>query len=303
MKVLVAGGTGFIGQAVVAELTRTSDHQVMSISRSATGHVAISGKVDYVEVDWREAYRSEAVLEFEPDVLINVVGTSHPRSSIGHETAEIDGALLPFFRLIDALKGKGLKRVVFASSAGALYRSALHTTVKPRADSAYFSVKLGTEAFLTSWINAIGITGIVLRVSNPLGWNRKAGFGVVSHFSRAILSRSHVEFVGDYQNFKDYVDVSDVARAFAATIAYEGRVGHCDIVDIGSGSAISAEGVYLGLVALSEGKEFPRELIKRSALSLEQTAALLAWRPRVDLIEAVSWIFDRERQASGGHIR
>lgn len=301
MRVLVAGGTGFIGQAVVAELVRRGHDQVMSLSRSATGHASVDEKLQYVECDWRDAFRHRDVLEFAPDVVVNVLGSSHPRSSIGREVDEIEGAILPFFRLIDVLKVRKLRRVVFASSAGSLYRSALDVEVKERADSAYFSTKTAIEGLLASWTLATGLSSAVLRVSNPLGWNRKAGFGVVNHFSRAVISSEPVKFIGDYRNFKDYVGIEDVGRAFADSVRSDVDAGTCDVVDVGSGFAISAEGIYAVLTALSEGWEFPGELIRPSALRLKRTKEVLGWEPRVGLADAICRIFEMEKAAFVRH--
>lgn len=299
MRLLVAGGSGFVGRAITGTLTTASAQergiQVMTLSRSGLTPGASTHR--HLSCDLTEAADHPEIRRFAPQVIINAVGDSHPRNSIGREAALIETNLLPFLRLLDTARAEALERVVFLSSAGALYHSALEAQLKPASDSAYFSIKQSTETLLNSWCAAHEIRGVSVRLTNPVGNNNKAGFGVVNHFARALARGDEVRFIGDYQVFKDYIHIRDAAEAIErlATGALPGSWHR--VFDLGSGIALTAEGIHAALQAIAQGASVPDGICRRSTLNLAELEQATGWRPQHDVLEMFREIYLSQKAA------
>lgn len=328
MRILVAGGTGFLGRSLLAALgagrtgsalDRGSSTEVLVLSRQGapdpgsgeppdaadTGHgpaTPSGARVRHIAGEWTEASRDERILDFAPQVVVNLVGDSHPRSSIGREADEIAAHVLPFLRLIEALEPQGLERVVFSSSAGSLYRSGRDAVLKERADTAYHSTKRSIEHYLSSRSAASGLHAISLRISNPIGDLDRPGFGLVGHVARAVAVGDEIDFIGDYATPKDYVVLDDVGAALAAAVGsspVEGEPGH-HVLDVGSGWSIDAPGMYKVVRSLAEdGLEPDRSPLDYgfgpSDLDLEPMRALVGWQPTGDLLASIDRLVRRHR--------
>lgn len=308
MRVLVAGGTGFLGRALLDALAGPGDRSpvpldeldVLVLSRRGGPDTdpAMPLGLEHIAGDWTGASRDDRILEFAPEVVVNLVGDSHPRSSVGREAVEIRNHVLPFLELIEALEPRGLRRVVFSSSAGSIYHSGRRAVVKEQADTAYHSTKRSIEHYLSSRSAATGLTAVSLRISNPIGDLDRPGFGLVGHVARAVVAGDEVEFFGDYATPKDYVALDDVGEAVAAAITAPGLGPGHTVVDIGSGWAIDAPGMHKLVRSLVEGTAdaggSPLEHgFGPSALDLAPMTRLTGWRPRRDVVATVERLVHR----------
>lgn len=312
MRILVAGGTGFLGRPLVAELRSTAGgdavdgvDEVLVLSR---GGGVDDGPIRHLALPWNEASRSRAVLDFAPDVLVNLVGGRHPRSSVGHEVDEVADQVLPFLRLVEALEPRGLERVVFASSAGSIYRSAIDPVEKAEADTPYHATKRSIEHYLAARAASTGLTAVSLRISNPVGDLDRPGFGIVGHFSRAVARGLDVDFVGDYATPKDYIDLADVASALRSVTLAPSVGPGAVVLDVGSGWAVNAPGMHKLIRSLAEnGPSDPADRwppdhgFTASSLDLEPIARLTGWTPSGDLIGTIEaqYRLQVEREAAG----
>ena len=127
MKVLVAGGTGFIGTNLCAELARR-DHEVTALARSPDANVVPDG----VETAMGDvsAYDSIAETVAAHDAVVNLVSLSplfKPTGSAGHETVHLGGTE----NLVRAAEDGDVDRFVQMSALGA----------DPAGDTAYIRAK------------------------------------------------------------------------------------------------------------------------------------------------------------------
>ncbi|MFT6330317.1 MAG: nucleoside-diphosphate-sugar epimerase [Bermanella sp.] len=285
MKILVAGASGFIGSSFLRKLDKLQDIDVMVLSRSSL----TSENYIVVNCDWREAYSNSQVVEFKPEIIVNLVGSSHPRSSVGKEVDEIELGLLPFIKLIDVLR-HNLKLVVFASSAGAIYESGTNIRHKARVDTPYLATKLSVELYLEAVSLYSNCSFVSLRISNPVGLQNKAGFGVVNFFSELVLRNEEPKFLGDYTSKKDYVDVSDVSDAILSLLLSIEKLEKYSYFDIGSGFAFSAVEIYELINKFNALGEVDWALTS-SALDLAKIREVTGWRPVKGIVNSMFEVY------------
>ncbi|MEM1335473.1 MAG: GDP-mannose 4,6-dehydratase, partial [Actinomycetota bacterium] len=118
MKILVTGGRGFIGSAVVRHLIRRTEHHVVNVdaltyaaTEGSTADVADDPRHTFVELDIRDAAAVEAVFrEHAPDAVMHLAAESHVDRSIDGPGAFIETNVMGTFHLLQAARAAEVRR-------------------------------------------------------------------------------------------------------------------------------------------------------------------------------------------------
>jgi UDP-glucose 4-epimerase len=274
-SVAVVGARGFIGRAVVAALR---DRGVPTVCRGSQSPAVSGGRLD-------------------PEVaaagtVVLVTGRSSPAQA-EREPATAATELAESRELFDLLGragNGGVQRVLLASSGGAVYdtqQPAPFSEQSPVARaSAYARLKLDLEeAFLAGAGSTSERT--VLRLSNVYGPGQRLGTGqgVVGYWIRALLHEEPIQLFGDPETVRDYVYVTDVARAFVAASGAAGPLP--EVVNIGSGEPTSLR--QLAQVVLRAAAR------RHTWLDIGTAERVLAWRPTTDLQDGLTVTWEHAR--------
>jgi len=192
-----------------------------------------------------------------------------------------------------------VKRFLFPSSGGTVYGTdpapgtALREDMATAPRNAYGASKLAIEHYLRL-LNGLGrIATVSLRISNAYGEGQRAhrGQGFVAAAIRNALAGAPLEIWGDGSVERDFVHVSDVARAFV-------MAAHRDdpppIVNIGSGVAVSLSEIVRRLEdALGQPVPVVHRAgrvvdVKRNVLDISRARATLGWTPEIRLEEGLA---------------
>ena len=176
--------------------------------------------------------------------------------------------------------------VVFASTGGALYgnNAPLPTpeTLLPEPLSPYGASKLAGEGYVATWGRLHRLANVVLRLGNIYGprQNPHGEAGVVAIFSERLLRGEKVTVYGHGEPTRDYVHVTDAARAFVVA-AERKRPG---TYNVGTGRETSVSAL-LELLQAAAGTTVETELqplrpgeLERSALDPGLIERELGWR-------------------------
>lgn len=235
-KVMVTGGTGYVGGAVVGHL-RAAGHEVAVLSRSAG--------VDILDGD---AVRA-AMESVRPDVVVHAAALANPARSWK--------APLDFYRanglgtgnVLQAMVGAGVKKVVLVStvkvygSGGELREDMPCAPASPYARSKHVSELMVQDAAV-----AHGLEATILRLGNVVGGamdeaNPHNLFGVILAVlagKKPFLPLMGVDFdTPDGTALNDFVHVGDVARAVGAAVEKPAA----GVVNVGSGVGVSVREV------------------------------------------------------------
>src|ERR687885_1877865 len=170
MRLLVAGGAGYIGSVVTAHLL-TEGHEVTVLDDLSTGHAdAVPEGARLAQVPLHDSgpvlaeVRPEAVLHFAAKSL---VGESQVKPEIYWDT-NVSGTLA----LLEAMRAADCRRIVFSSTAatyGEPEQVPIREDAPTRPTNTYGATKLAVDAMLTSYAAAHDFAAVSLRYFNVAG--------------------------------------------------------------------------------------------------------------------------------------
>lgn len=238
-KVLVIGGTGFIGSNIIKYLREKGIYTgCYGLTNSGIGDTNYIGNILYDD-------NLEYIVS-QYDQIIYLITSVSPKRSMEQPIEPYANDIPLLIKTLEAAKKNNIKRVVFASSGGTIYgnignRKAVETDFNNPINH-YGICKLSSEKILEMYNILYGMENISLRISNPYGFGQRvsSNVGAVTVFANKILNGEEITIYGDGNAVRDYVDVEDVAQAFYLALEYKFNPQHNpQIYNIGSSSGIN----------------------------------------------------------------
>ena len=291
MRVLVTGGAGFIGSHVAEALIRTG-HRVAVVDDLSSGRRKnVPEAARFYEDDVRSGCGG-VFDEFRPEALCHLAAQIDVRRSVAEPDSDAEVNVLGTLRLLQNCVGRGVRRVVFSSTGGAIYGDQERF---PAAEdhpeypiSPYGVSKLAAERYLHFFAHQYGLSYAALRYANVYGPRQDphGEAGVVAIFCRNLAEDRPSTINGTGAQTRDYVYVGDVARA--NVLALEGDAPN-GAYNIGTGVETDVTELYATLQGISGrdlspqyGPAKPGEQA-RSAIDAAKAERYLGWRPETGL--------------------
>src|SRR5579884_842476 len=220
MRILVTGGAGFIGSHTVDALV-AAGHDVAVLDDLSSGRRdQVNPAARLHAADLRDAAAVSNLFGSErPEVVYHLAAQMDVRRSVADPAFDASVNLVGFLNLIEAGRRNGLRRVIFASTGGAIYgeqeRFPCDEEHPLRPVSPYGVAKLATEKYLYFYRAEYGLEYLALRYANVYGPRQDphGEAGVVAIFCGRMLAGQPVTIFGDGEQTRDYVFVGDVVRA------------------------------------------------------------------------------------------
>jgi len=123
MRILVTGGAGFIGSHTVDALVATGAHEVAALDDLSSGkRERMNPAARLHHADLRNAAEVGLILDRErPEVIFHLAAQMDVRRSVAHPVFDAEVNIIGFLNLIESARERGLRRVIFASTGGAIY--------------------------------------------------------------------------------------------------------------------------------------------------------------------------------------
>jgi len=310
VKILVTGGAGFIGSCV-ADRYLTAGWEVAVVDNLATGRRDnVPAGARFHELDIRDASLADIIAAERPDVISHHAAQMDVRISTTQPAFDADVNIIGSIRVIEAGLAAGVKKIIFASTGGAVYGEPEYIPVDEetpaRPLSQYGCSKLAVERYLYLYAAQRGLSYVALRYPNVYGpkQNPRGEAGVTAIFALRMLAGEPCTVYGDGTETRDYVFVDDVVAAhwLAAEKPFTG------VACVGSGVETTVPELFDRLAALTGYKLAPRREplrpgeIHRISISGRRAKEVLGWEPRVGLDEGLGRLVDFFR-ANGDRYR
>jgi UDP-glucose 4-epimerase len=296
MNVLVTGGAGFIGSHVVDRFVQEG-HQVSVIDNLSTGkrknvnREAVLYKADICSSRLDRIFKREA-----PVVIVHLAAQMNVRRSTEDPMFDANVNILGTINLLQLAIKYGARKMVFASSGGAVYGEQ-HQFPAPETHptaplSPYGISKLSCEYYLEYFRHVAGLGYTALRFGNVYGprQNPEGEAGVIAIFSQQLLKGQQSLINGNGLQTRDYVYVRDVVEA-VMTASDQHVHG---IYNVGTGVETTVNDIFGRLKALTQVdcKELHGPAKKgeqlRSVLDCSKLTEDTGWEPTVSLAEGLA---------------
>jgi UDP-glucose 4-epimerase len=240
-KCLVLGANGFIGSHLVDALV-AGGHTVRAFDRFHNDETNFfsSKKVEIVAGDFLNRDGLSKSLE-GIDYVFHFISTTTPITSENDPLVDIETNIRMSVQLFEECVSAGVKKVIFASTGGAIYgdNSSEHVTedVLPLPVSPYAIGKLSIEHYLRYFAKKRGLDSVIFRISNPYGERQSlnAKQGVIPIFLQHIYRDEPITVLGDGSMIRDYIYVKDVAQLIVSSFASATQ----PVYNLGSGQGVS----------------------------------------------------------------
>jgi UDP-glucose-4-epimerase GalE len=285
-SVLVTGGAGYIGAHTAKALAEKGFRPVVFDDLSLGWREAVRWG-ELIEGDVRDgAVLERAMRDCAVSAVVHFAGLIEVGRSVERPDLFFDVNVEGVRRVLNAMRAVGVRRLVFSSSAGVYGASGLGApgesipeTAPKDPMSPYAQTKLAGEMMIGAYCAAFGMTGVALRYFNAAGSDPGGLIGEAHHpethliplaADAALGRRAALTVYGtDYPTpdgscIRDYVHVSDLARAHIAALELAMPDGAFEAMNIGSGRGYSVLEV-IDAVSRAAGRAVPHSFGPRRA--------------------------------------
>jgi UDP-glucose 4-epimerase len=295
MRVLVTGGAGFIGSRVAKHLLARG-HQVAVVDDLSSGkRENIPEGVRFCKTDIRGGC-ADVFDDFRPEVLSHQAAQMDVRRSVREPDFDASVNVVGTVRLLENCAKHGVRKVVFASTGGAIYgeqREFPATEDHPLYPVSPYGVsKLAGERYLHYYEVQYELPYVALRYANVYGPHQDphGEAGVVAIFCGNLAEEKVSRINGAGTQTRDYVYVEDVARANILAVENQVTSG---AYNVGTGIETSVSRLYELLSEISD-KDLPPEHgpakpgeQQRSSVDPTLAGRGMGWRPEVGLTDGL----------------
>ena len=343
MKILVTGGAGFIGSAVVRQMLATSEVQVANVDKlTYAGNLAalksVENDVNYkfynTDILDRSALR-EIFEEFSPDKVMHLAAESHVDRSIDGPKAFIETNIVGTFNLLevsrsyyDRLGAEGRSVFLFHHvSTDEVYGDlgpvdpAFTEANSYRPSSPYSASKASSDHLVRSWHRTFGLPIVITNCSNNYGPYQYPEKLIPLVIRNALLGQP-LPIFGKGDQIRDWLFVEDHADALMKVVK-DGGVG--ETYNIGGMNEVTNLEVVSKICRILDdyipegppGKERFESLIQfvedrpghdsRYAIDASKIRTSLGWAPKEDfttgLKKTISWYIEHRDWLEKEHLK
>lgn len=227
MKILVTGGAGFIGSHLVDRLIQEG-HELVIVDNLSTGKRRnINRAAEFYRLDIQSSRLARVFRNERPSLVMHLAAQMDVRRSVDDPIYDAQVNILGTVNVLQQAANHGARKVIFASSGGAIYgdqevfpASESHPT-QPL--SPYGISKLSGEHYLAYFQRLSGIQCVALRFANVYGPRQdpEGEAGVVAIFTRKLLNGEQAIINGNGRQTRDFIFVDDVVEAHLEVIGKE----------------------------------------------------------------------------------
>jgi UDP-glucose 4-epimerase len=297
-RVLVTGGSGFIGRHVVSELA-ADGAQVRVVDLQPHADPA----VDVVIGDIADPAVLEQAFAGGFDSIVHLAAVTSVLRSLEQPELTFRTNVAGTAAVLEAGRAAGVTSLAFASTnavTGPMEEPKITEAAKLRPLTPYGSTKAAGEMLMSAYTASYGLRCAPIRLTNVYGPGMQAKDSIIARLMRNIRLGTTFEIYGDGNQVRDYVHVTDVVAAMRLGLLRDEWAGP---TVIGSGTSLSVHEVIDAVRQVSgaeiEVRHGPAKAGEMPAVIVDPSRAHAAgWSPRFpSLDEGLIGVWDEWSKA------
>ena len=303
MKILITGGAGFIGSHLCEKYTKEG-HTVICLDNFMSGnlmnvrHLLNYRNFKLIKGDIRDFDLLEKIMR-DVDVVFHLAAQIHVDRSYIEPKPTYEVNVMGTQNVLEVARIHDAKRVIYASTSE-VYGSAQHVPIDENhplnAPHPYGASKIAADRMCYAYIQTYGMNISILRLFNIFGTRqRDIGYGgVISMFTRRVLSNTPPIIYGDGMQTRDYTYVEDAVRAYDLVLNHNKPI--TEPINFGTGKEVSIVDLANKIIDLcgKKGNIKPVHVeprigeVKRLIADATKAKNLLGWEPKYNLEEGLN---------------
>lgn len=309
MKVLVTGGSGYVGSSAVHELA-AAGHAVVIYDNLSTGHRKLSAGFELIEGDIADREKLRPCLK-GVDAVLHFAASAYVGESIATPRKYFQNNVESALALMDAVLESDVRQFVFSSSCAVygipeklpIVESSPKEPINP-----YGATKLFFERVLTAYGASHGLRSVALRYFNAAGARAGDKVGEIHNPETHLIPLAIKAALGtapllnifgndlpteDGTCIRDYIHVADLASAHLKALNYLACGGASVALNLGTGKGTSIAEI-LRLVEEASGRKVPHVFAPPRAgdppvlyAEAHKAKELLGWEARYDIRQTI----------------
>lgn len=307
-KVLVVGGSGFIGSHLCRRLLAENYLPVVfdRVAPSVEGVEYHRGDMSTIADLW------PSLLE-GVEAVYHLAWTTKPQSANNDPLFDLQSNVAAGIHMLDGVaRLNHPPRFIFVSTGGAVYGQTGSQLVPEdfpaNPINAYGISKLTFEHYLRLYHRLHGLDYLVFRPGNPYGAGQDpAGAqGAVAVFLGKIFRGEQIEIWGDGEVVRDYLHIDDLVSALMAGLAYRSAAESPRIFNIGGGRGMSLNELVKMLEQIAGRPAQVTYTPARKAdvpqivLDISRIRSHLGWEPKIPMEQGLQRTWDWIVSSNGG---
>lgn len=298
MNCLILGGNGFIGSHLVDRLL-AEGHRVRVFDKNEEYYRKPISSVEYHYGDFgNRGLLMDSLTDI--DTVFHLISTTLPKTSNDDPAFDVQSNVIETLFLLEQCVTRKVMKLIFISSGGTVYGNPSVVPIPEDSptnpECSYGITKLTIEKYLYLYWYLHGLDYCILRLANAYGERQRptATQGVIPVFLERVLRNDEIVIWGDGSVIRDYIHVTDIARALTKALMYSGET---KIFNIGSGEGHNLKEVIHIMesitgqqirVKYSDARSFD---VPINVLDITRARKDLDWAPTVSLQEGVTRMY------------
>jgi UDP-glucose-4-epimerase GalE len=327
MRLLVTGGSGYVGSHAVRELA-AAGHEVLIFDNLSTGDRRLSQGFPLIEGDICDKEKLSIYLK-RADAVIHFAGSAYVGESVQNPRKYLRNNVENAIRFLDAVLESEVRLLVFSSTC-AVYGLPSNLPIRENSPkepiNVYGASKLFFEHMLSAYGVSHGLRSVALRYFNAAGAHAGGTIGEIHSPETHLIPLAMKAALGtapplqvfgseletpDGTCVRDFIHVSDLGAAHVLALEYLQRGGNSIRLNLGTGNGKSVAEV-IATVKRIAGRDVPH--IFRAArpgdppvlyADVSESERILGWRAKRPLDEIVSsaWNWEQKLLQDRGSVR
>lgn len=318
MRVLVTGGSGYVGSHAVRELA-DSGHDVLIYDNLSTGHRKLSDGFELIEGDIADGEKLRSYLK-RVDAVMHFAASAYVGESVVNPRKYFHNNVESALALMDAVLQSDVRLFIFSSTCAVygipqalpIVESSAKAPINP-----YGATKLFFEQVLSAYANSHGLRYVALRYFNAAGAHVSGEIGEIhtpeTHLIplalRAALGTAPPLTIfgqdlatADGTCIRDFIHVSDLGSAHLKSLQYLAEGGPSVELNLGTGKGTSIAEL-LHVIEEISGRTVPHVFAPPRAgdppvlfAEARKAKEVLQWEAKSDLWEIIDSAWKWEEQ-------